>query len=180
MPLGLKVMIWALAGALAVAVLSGMGGCAAQPESPAPTETVQTLPASPPSAAEMLPDPVPAPEPEPEPEPVAEPEPIPKPEPIPEPEPAPEPKPEPAPAPVPKPAPEPVAKPEPAPMPEPEPEPEPEPAPTVAYIGNANSKKFHEPSCSSVDDMKEINKVELFSRDDAISRGYVPCKRCDP
>ena len=66
------------------------------------------------------------------------------------------------------------------PSPTPEPEPEPEPEPTVCYIGNKNSKKFHELSCSSVDDMKEKNKVPLTSRDEAISRGYDPCSRCKP
>lgn len=52
-----------------------------------------------------------------------------------------------------------------------------EPAP---YIGNANTMKFHEASCSSVDSMSEANKVELFSRENAISQGYEPCKRCKP
>lgn len=50
----------------------------------------------------------------------------------------------------------------------------------VAYIGNRNSKKFHYPSCSSVDAMKESNKVELYSRDEAIGAGYDPCGRCHP
>ena len=34
--------------------------------------------------------------------------------------------------------------------------------------------------CSSVDDMKEKNKVEFYSRDEAINQGYEPCKRCNP
>ncbi len=50
----------------------------------------------------------------------------------------------------------------------------------VAYIGNRNSKKFHYPSCSSVDDMKEKNKVEFYSRDEATGAGYEPCGRCHP
>ena len=50
----------------------------------------------------------------------------------------------------------------------------------VAYIGNRSTKKFHYPGCSSVDDMKESNKVELYSRDEAPAAGYVPCKRCNP
>lgn len=50
----------------------------------------------------------------------------------------------------------------------------------VAYIGNRNTKKFHYPGCSSVDDMKESNKVEFYSRDEATAAGYVPCKRCNP
>ena len=48
------------------------------------------------------------------------------------------------------------------------------------YIGNANSYKFHYSSCSSVDQMNESNKVEFYSRDEAINAGYNPCKRCDP
>lgn len=50
----------------------------------------------------------------------------------------------------------------------------------IAYIGNRNSKKFHYPSCSSVDDMKEKNKVEFYSRDEAVNSGYDPCGRCHP
>lgn len=53
--------------------------------------------------------------------------------------------------------------------------------PTKAtYIGNANTKKYHYSTCSSVNDMKESNKVALESREDAIRGGYVPCKRCNP
>ena len=51
---------------------------------------------------------------------------------------------------------------------------------TAPYIGNRNSKKFHYAECSSVDDMKEKNKVEFATRQEAIDAGYVPCKRCDP
>lgn len=48
------------------------------------------------------------------------------------------------------------------------------------YIGNKNSKKLHYINCNSVSDMKESNKVEFFSRDEAINAGYEPCKRCKP
>ena len=49
------------------------------------------------------------------------------------------------------------------------------------YILNTNTKKFHYPSCSSVDAMKESNKQSYTgSRDDLISQGYSPCKRCNP
>lgn len=47
------------------------------------------------------------------------------------------------------------------------------------YIGNRNTGKFHYPSCSSVKQMKESNKISL-TYDEAISGGYVPCKRCNP
>lgn len=48
------------------------------------------------------------------------------------------------------------------------------------YIGNRNTKKFHYADCSSVEAMNEENKVDFYSRDEAINDGYVPCKRCDP
>lgn len=69
--------------------------------------------------------------------------------------------------------------------PEPEPTPTPEPEePTAAgmdYIGNANTKMFHYPDCSSVKKMKESNKVALHgTRDEIIGMGYEPCKNCRP
>lgn len=48
------------------------------------------------------------------------------------------------------------------------------------YIGNKNSLVFHNPSCSSVDDMKETNKVFFLQRQDAIDQGYKPCGKCNP
>lgn len=51
---------------------------------------------------------------------------------------------------------------------------------TAAYIGNSNTLKFHRPDCSSVRQMSEANKVSFSSRDEAISAGYTPCKRCNP
>ena len=50
----------------------------------------------------------------------------------------------------------------------------------AVYIGNKKSKKFHYASCSSVKDMKEKNMVELNTREEAIEKGYVPCKNCNP
>lgn len=51
----------------------------------------------------------------------------------------------------------------------------------ITYILNTNTHKFHAPSCSSVDDMKEKNKMEYRgSREDVIKQGYTPCKRCNP
>lgn len=72
---------------------------------------------------------------------------------------------------------------EPAPTPEPEKpaaEPasaqEPEEGPVV--IGNKNSKKYHELGCSSIEDMKESNRIELESAAVAEAGGYKPCARC--
>ncbi len=49
------------------------------------------------------------------------------------------------------------------------------------YILNTNTKKFHYPTCSSVNDMKEKNKQEFFgTRDETIALGYFPCGRCKP
>lgn len=49
------------------------------------------------------------------------------------------------------------------------------------YILNTSTKKFHYPTCSSVNDMKEKNKQEFFgTRDETIALGYSPCGRCKP
>lgn len=49
------------------------------------------------------------------------------------------------------------------------------------YILNTNTKKFHYPTCSSVNDIKEKNKQEFFgTRDETIALGYSPCGRCKP
>ena len=49
-----------------------------------------------------------------------------------------------------------------------------------SYVGNINTKKFHYSYCSSAGQMKDSHKIYFSSRDDAISSGYVPCKRCNP
>ena len=57
----------------------------------------------------------------------------------------------------------------------------PEPDSSVTYVLNTNTKKFHYPSCSSVNSMKDKNKDYYTGpRDDVISMGYEPCKRCNP
>ena len=51
----------------------------------------------------------------------------------------------------------------------------------ITYVLNTNPKKFHYPTCASVDDMKEKNKqIYTGSREEVINMGYVPCKRCNP
>lgn len=49
------------------------------------------------------------------------------------------------------------------------------------YVLNTNTKKFHLPSCGSVEDIKEKNK-ESFNggRKWLIENGYEPCGRCKP
>ena len=167
-----------LLGLIVFAIAFSASGCSAQPaEDPEPQTSISVVK---PTVEDFKePEPEPAPEPAEE---ISVPEPEPEPEPVPEPEPEPEPTPKPAPAPQPKPEPEPEPEPAPAPAPTPEPDPEPapKPEPKVSYIGNYNTQKFHELDCSSVNDMKESNKRELYTRDEAISKGYEPCKRCDP
>ena len=58
-----------------------------------------------------------------------------------------------------------------------------EPAvPLHDYIANANTGKFHIPSCGSVSKMKESNKVYYYdvTYDDMIAWGYDPCQKCFP
>ena len=51
----------------------------------------------------------------------------------------------------------------------------------ITYVLNTNTKKFHQPYCSSVQDIKDKNKKETTqSREEIISQGYKPCKRCNP
>lgn len=52
---------------------------------------------------------------------------------------------------------------------------------TPTYILNVKTKKFHIPSCDSVNKMNEENKKEFFgTRDEAVSAGYAPCGSCNP
>lgn len=51
---------------------------------------------------------------------------------------------------------------------------------TVKYIGNRNSHVYHRLDCDSVRTMKEKNKVELYSKEEAEEKGYKPCSRCAP
>ncbi len=49
------------------------------------------------------------------------------------------------------------------------------------YILNTSTKKFHDPTCGSVKQMKESNKqVYTGSRDEVIAQGYDRCKKCNP
>ncbi|MDO4167391.1 MAG: DNA/RNA non-specific endonuclease [Eubacteriales bacterium] len=49
------------------------------------------------------------------------------------------------------------------------------------YVINKNTKKFHEPSCSSVKDTLAKNrKTVTESRDRLLEQGYEPCGKCKP
>lgn len=51
----------------------------------------------------------------------------------------------------------------------------------ATYILNTNSKKFHYPSCSSVNNMSSKNRKEYTgSRKNLSENGYSPCKICNP
>ena len=51
----------------------------------------------------------------------------------------------------------------------------------TTYVVNKSSKKFHKPTCDSVKDMKEKNKMYYEgTKDELIQQGYDPCKRCCP
>ena len=51
----------------------------------------------------------------------------------------------------------------------------------IEYVLNTNSQKFHDPDCSSVDDMSPKNREEYTgTRDELIAKGYSPCGVCNP
>lgn len=50
-----------------------------------------------------------------------------------------------------------------------------------SYVLNTNTHKFHVPSCSSVENISPKNRKDVNeSREQIISEGYTPCKRCNP
>ncbi len=52
---------------------------------------------------------------------------------------------------------------------------------TVTYILNYNSKKFHLPTCPSVDSISDKNRGEAkMNREELIVWGYTPCGSCNP
>ena len=58
----------------------------------------------------------------------------------------------------------------------------PEDAPVVCdYVLNTSSKKFHDPACSSVGKIKDSNRGNFTGeRQELLTRGYEPCKICNP
>ena len=52
---------------------------------------------------------------------------------------------------------------------------------STGYVLNTNSRKFHRPSCGTVKNMSESNKVYTYqSREEIIQMGYSACKDCKP
>jgi len=48
------------------------------------------------------------------------------------------------------------------------------------YVGSKRSNKFHYPSCRWAKKISPGNRVYFNSRQEALDRGYVPCKVCGP
>ena len=51
---------------------------------------------------------------------------------------------------------------------------------SAAYVGSANTHKFHFSDCKWGKKISDKNRVTFNSRSDAISQGYDPCKVCQP
>lgn len=52
---------------------------------------------------------------------------------------------------------------------------------TENYVLNTDSHKFHKPSCADAKKISASNKEDYNgSREQLISEGYVPCKKCNP
>lgn len=48
------------------------------------------------------------------------------------------------------------------------------------FVGSKNSDKYHYPSCSYAESIKESNRVWFDSVQAAAAAGYVACKGCNP
>ena len=48
------------------------------------------------------------------------------------------------------------------------------------YFGNITTKKFHTPDCSVLKKTKSENLYFAIERDEMLSMGYSPCKKCNP
>ena len=55
------------------------------------------------------------------------------------------------------------------------------PQPLLTYVINTNTRRFHLPDCSSVNEMKTKNRQDSSAtREALIEQGYIPCGRCKP
>lgn len=48
------------------------------------------------------------------------------------------------------------------------------------YVGSKKSNKFHYPYCKWAQKINPENEIWFKDRQEAIDKGYVPCKVCDP
>ena len=50
----------------------------------------------------------------------------------------------------------------------------------AAYVASKNSKKFHRPNCRWAVKIKSGNRIEFSTKQEALDKGYTPCKVCKP
>jgi micrococcal nuclease len=48
------------------------------------------------------------------------------------------------------------------------------------YLAVKGSKRFHRPDCNSIRDTKPGKLLEFKSREEALDKGFSPCRRCKP
>ena len=48
------------------------------------------------------------------------------------------------------------------------------------YIGSTHSTRFHRLTCRHVNRILPENQIRFANRDDAMAKGYVPCRTCNP
>lgn len=52
--------------------------------------------------------------------------------------------------------------------------------PQITYVASKNSNKFHRPSCRWAKKIAAKNLCGFQSREEALKKGYIPCKVCRP
>ena len=52
--------------------------------------------------------------------------------------------------------------------------------PVEGYVASKNSTVFHMPDCKWAQRIKEENKIWFTTREEALDKGYKPCKVCKP
>ncbi|MBP2652587.1 MAG: nuclease [Firmicutes bacterium] len=50
----------------------------------------------------------------------------------------------------------------------------------AAYVASSTSAKFHRPDCQWAHKISAGNKITFSTREEAIKKGYEPCKVCRP
>ncbi len=50
----------------------------------------------------------------------------------------------------------------------------------IVYVGSAKSNKYHHPYCVWAKKINPDNLVTFSGKEEAASKGYVPCKVCKP
>jgi len=53
-------------------------------------------------------------------------------------------------------------------------------SPNVKYVASVERGKFHKPSCEWAKRIKSENLITFATREEAIQKGYIPCKVCRP